>query len=60
MTAPTFMDEYRAGRATADDIDDYIDAWHTDPNPFGPKLHTYLGMTWEQYKRWVETGDLPE
>ncbi len=59
MLRGSFMDDYRAGRASADDIDDYIDRWHAEPNPWGPKLHTWLGLTWEQYKQWAETGRLP-
>lgn len=61
VTAPTstFLDDYLAGRAEADTIDDHIDVWHNDANPFGPKLHEHLGMTWEQYKAWGERGELP-
>ncbi len=52
------MDDVRAGKDV--DIDDYIDRWHDDPNPFGPKLHEFLGMTWAQYKHWGQTGELPD
>jgi hypothetical protein len=55
----TFMDDYRAGAATAEQVDDWVDLWHDDPNPFGPKLHEFLGLTWDEYKRWAESGELP-
>ncbi len=55
----TFLDDVHAGRIHPDRIDDYIDRWHDEPSPFGPKLHTYLGLTWEQYKTWCQSGDLP-
>lgn len=53
------MDDLRAGTAKPEDIDDYIDEWHNMPGPFGPKLHTFLGLTWAEYKRWGETSQLP-
>lgn len=56
----SFLEDYHAGRAAPEDIHDHIGAWHDDPNPFGPKLFVHLGMNWKQYKRWAETGRLPE
>ncbi len=58
----TFMDDYREGHATADQIDDHIDAWHDGPwDPFSaPGLHEWLGLTLEEYACWVETSRLPE
>ncbi len=55
----SFMDDLRAGVTTVDQIDDYIDRWHDNPNPSGPPLHTFLGLTWGEYKRWAEHGRLP-
>lgn len=33
-------------------VDDAIDSWHQAPP--GTPLHTYLGLTWEEYALWVE------
>lgn len=57
---PTFLVDYRAGRVRAEEIDDYVARWHDLPGWWGPKLHTYLGLTWDEYKRWCVTGELPE
>lgn len=55
----TFMGAVRAGEAQPSDIDAWIARWHDDPSPFGPKLHEFLGLIWDEYKRWVETSELP-
>lgn len=48
---------------TARDIYEAIGQWH-DLTPesycYGMELHTYLGLTWDEYKRWNATGELPE
>lgn len=33
-------------------FDDAIDEWHTGSSKL--ELHEYLGLTWEEYKRWGE------
>lgn len=48
----TFADDFRKGIISADRIDSHIDAWHQSIDTDQP-LHEYLGMTWEQYSRWV-------
>lgn len=55
----TVVTEYLTSRATAEDIHDRIDAWHRGDTTV-VDLHTYLGMTWEQYRHWVEKGELPQ
>ena len=55
----TFLGDYLAGRAEPEQIHDHIDDWHDHPD-FAVSLHTYLGMTLEQYAAWVERGELPE
>lgn len=45
---------YRKERA-----DDLVDDWHNSPDD-GVSLHEFLGMTWDQYKRWVESVELPD
>lgn len=54
----SFMDAYRAGRATAADIDDWIDRWHDGPI-VELDLHDFLGLTWTEFKHWGKTGKLP-
>jgi hypothetical protein len=34
-------------------INDAIHDWHDSP-PGAMPLHEFLGLTWEQYKSWVE------
>ena len=46
----TFAERYRNGQRP--DILDEIDAWHDSPGDL--ELHEYLGLTKEQYARWVE------
>lgn len=50
----TFMTDVAAGRASYADIFDYIAEWKKQPEATRPELHTYLGMTAEQYQTWVE------
>jgi hypothetical protein len=48
----TYMDRLLSGRALLGEVDDYVDAWHSDPST--EDLHSYLGMTWDEYSVWVE------
>ena len=61
--AMNFLAEYRAGQATAQEIEQRVAEWH-DADPGTPAarvdLHEYLGMTWEQYTRWASKGELPQ
>lgn len=41
------------------DIHEAIGQWHDDSTN-KQELHEYLGMTWEQYARWAELGELPD
>lgn len=59
----TFLAEYRAGRAGAEDIKRYMQDWAAAPLGSPPSqvdLWDYLGMTFEQYKRWLTKGELPK
>ncbi len=47
-----FVEQYLAGDAGADDIYAFIDRWHESDNT--GTLATYLGMTADEYARWVE------
>jgi hypothetical protein len=56
----TFIDDVLAGLARVEDIDDYIQDWHNTPDnaPGGElELHEYLGLSWDEYRRW---GSHPE
>ena len=46
------------GRRPGEPIDDAIDRWHNGASK--APLHEFLGMTWEEYARWAETGKEPE
>ena len=48
------MQQLAAGQVKEDDIDDDIDDWHKLEllNPMS--LHSYLGMTREEYVAWLE------
>lgn len=49
----TFKSLWDSGRRDID-IDDYIDTWH-DSDVEG-HLHEFLGMSFAEYAKWVETG----
>lgn len=53
MSKTTFINDALAGTAGVDDIDSYIDAWHDSDDNAG-ELHEFLGMTWDEYRLWVE------
>ncbi|MFD3688335.1 hypothetical protein ACFWTE_26345 [Nocardiopsis sp. NPDC058631] len=48
----TFVEAALSGHAGLEDIDLYIDAWHDGDDD--RDLHDYLGMTWDEYRLWVE------
>jgi hypothetical protein len=45
------MDAVLEGDALWLDIDDWIDRWHETPSG---ELHDFLGLTWGDYRLWVE------
>jgi len=56
---PSFFERYLNGEVRADDIDDYVDAWHAHPNH--QELHEFLGMSKEEYAAWLrDPEDLAE
>ena len=55
----TFAEECRRDSNKICEIDDYIDLWH-DGDGDGKKLHEYLGMTWEEYGRWLRGARLED
>lgn len=46
-----FLDKFLRREVTAEEISDYIDAWHSSASHLS--LHAYLGMTAEEYAAWV-------
>jgi hypothetical protein len=53
--AQTFIERYLAGDAHPQEIDDYVDAWHSTPQVL--ELHQFLGMSKEEYARWLRNPD---
>lgn len=49
-----FISDVIDGRALLSDFDDYVDEWHTDLNSEPNDLHQFLGMTWDEYRVFVE------
>ena len=45
----TFFTRYRAGRATAAQLDDFVEAWHESGDEEQRSLAEYLGLTDEEY-----------
>ena len=51
-----FIDDVLSGRATYDDLENYVDKWH-ECGGCGVELHEYLGLTWKQYAKWAGDDD---
>lgn len=49
-----FVSDVIDGTALLTDIDDQIDDWHVNAELQGVELHDHLGMTWDEYRLWVE------
>jgi hypothetical protein len=60
----TFMERLAVGDCYADEIDDWVDNWHLTENSVPARvrqpLHEFLGMTIEEYGRWVADPDVLE
>jgi hypothetical protein len=55
----TFMEQYLADEVEAEDIDDFVDAWHE--GEYTASLAEFLGLSDEEYWRWVKDANvLPE
>ena len=46
-----FLDLYLNGEVLAEDIDDYIDAWHAKSE--GESIYDFLGFSKEEYSLWL-------
>jgi hypothetical protein len=47
-----FVDQCLAGEVAAEEIDDFVTAWHEGDD--GRPIHQFLGLTPEEYAVWVE------
>jgi hypothetical protein len=52
MSSSTFVDDALAGAAGIADVDSYVDFWHD--SEVDVELHDFLGLTWDEYRLWVE------
>jgi hypothetical protein len=52
----TFMDLAVDGRVMADEIDNYVEAWHDSNRDC--EVFEFLGMTFEEYSLWVMDPEL--
>lgn len=48
----TFMEQLLTGKVLPDEIDDFVEAWHTGSGT--DELHEFLGMSWTEYALWVQ------
>lgn len=53
-----FIEYCCVGTALPSEINEYIDFWHS--NQSSDKLHEYLGMTKEEYARWMKDPSVLE
>lgn len=51
----TFVDQVLLGDALWTEIDDWVERWHSDTGV--SELQDFLGMSWPEYKLWVEQPD---
>lgn len=61
LKEPMFMDLYSDGCAMADEIDDFIDRWHTEAHVVAGcpvPIHEFLGMTRDEYEAWVHDASV--
>lgn len=49
----TFFSLYSEGQISADQIDDFVEAWHRSGNTETRSLPEYLGMSEDEYAVWV-------
>ena len=49
----SFIKACIGGDALLNEIEDYIEKWHNDPNDLG-EVYEFLGMTRDEYFLWLE------
>jgi hypothetical protein len=52
----TFIRLYDSDAVTAEQIDDFIDAWHESNDSERRPLAAYLGMTEDEYSVWLRVA----
>jgi hypothetical protein len=50
-----FLEKYLSGEVSAEDIDDYVDAWHAAPRE--EPIYEFLGLSREEYSLWLREPD---
>lgn len=55
--AMTFIDDYLAGAAGLEEIDDYVAQWHDGIIGRDMELRELLGMSKQEYVRWMQDAD---
>jgi hypothetical protein len=58
MNKETFAEQFRQGKVTSDQIDDFIETWHNSEEDIS--LIDFLGITEDQYARWIEGAELED
>ena len=48
----SFVEAVLAGKATADQVDDWVDRWHTADSA-DTELHTFLGLNEAEMESWL-------
>ena len=51
----SFLDLYLNGEALAEEIDDFVDRWHS--NPGQSEIYDFLGMSKQEYSLWLRDPD---
>jgi len=52
----TFIDAVLSGDALWVDVEDWVAGWHAGRGE--GKLHEHLGMSWDEYRLWVERPEV--
>jgi hypothetical protein len=46
-----FVEDILSGKTKIESIDDYVEEWHLSDST--KTIYEYLGLTWEEYGRWI-------
>ena len=59
MSEQTFVDAVLAGLASPDQVDDWIERWHTSDTG-DTELHDFLGLQESEMESWMQSGETLE
>lgn len=59
MSEQTFVDAVLAGLASLDQVDDWIERWHTSDTG-DTELHDFLGLQESEMESWMQSGETLE